>query len=323
MAVINVESVARQQYTLLHLESGEQQIALPEPKDLRRFSDRHGCSTFGADDYLGPRLLAVLRAVAPQYFTEEQDFRGFQWKIHLDNVESRVGRFLDETACSSGMHIRVFKERIDAEQAWKRDESYDPGTFGWSDINKEAVAADLVKSIVIEHELACRRVEDDGKGSVICDSIIPVLKGKRNEVYIQQGCRKVLTALLTGKSLEEVERMKGLPVYFGDRKELKMRVFNPTAERVTQAATQLRGLADYMRQNRTDILFYAAQLTAESDRFNMLDILAGKLQEEGADAMKVTSYKGDSHADALRRMDEQVRKLPAPESSLLDYAFSS
>jgi hypothetical protein len=132
-----------------------------------------------------------------------------------------------------------------------------------------------------------------------------------------------LTAVLTGKPIDEVCGMKDLPVYFGDYGELAMSVFNPTAERAAQAAIQLRGAAEYMKQNRTDILFYAAQLANELRGGQTLDLLAEKLGEEGVDAMKVTAYRNDSYAENLRRIDERVRELPALDSALMDYAFSS
>jgi hypothetical protein len=315
MAVVNVEKVfAWRNNTLLHLEAdGEGPIALSDDKEWSPQGGR-----------FGSRLRTVLIGIAPEYFTEEHGSPTIISKLECDDVKVEISRFYEETGCNSNMTVRVFKEQLSAEDAKTRDRCYDEGSLGWTDINQPVFAADLVKSIVIEHELSCMRMSDgSGEGVWVGERIVPVLKINKNDVGVKKACRYVLTAVLTGKPIDEVCGMKDLPVYFGDYGELAMSVFNPTAERAAQAAIQLRGAAEYMKQNRTDILFYAAQLANELRGGQTLDLLAEKLGEEGVDAMKVTAYRNDSYAENLRRIDERVRELPALDSALMDYAFSS
>ena len=173
MTIVGAERVVDRSslYTLLQVDHDEP-ISLPGKPD---------CSGRFAEN-----VLALLRALAPDYFSEEHRFDTYHWKGA--SSESSFKCFLPEVGVNSELRVKAFKEEVtvevDQDQLIVRGVQDRPNTGNVEYIHRGLAARDFELVFRLENYLEVLGAKvDNGMLQIDIKRIIPeALKPRQIEI---------------------------------------------------------------------------------------------------------------------------------------------
>lgn len=275
-------------------------------------------------DNLNNKVMAVLRGVAPEYFTEKHSSWGTRWDCQ--DIQSDIKAFYGDFGVYSNLDTQVFIERLKPEDALKRDNPGGEDVLGRKDLDGETLAADAVKTLVVKHELGGYKTPKfDDSGGVIeyhYDGTMPNLNSNgAMGGFCDVAYEIVFAAILTKRSIKEVVNQSFRLVNVGWSQEVTVSVDNPTAERVEKAARELRTFLNYAVENKEGITLIAAQVYNALKGNKVFTEVGEHIGVEGAKE-RMTSFAGETLQEATRVIDPQIVKLPTLDRSLMQYLYN-